>query len=77
MKKIEKLLISLGMVGVIFYLLHTILGNILWTEYNPITTDISSLTANGAPNAPLLKAFGTIYGISHDFDGYSFDNKSV
>ncbi|ALC92650.1 hypothetical protein AM500_04010 [Bacillus sp. FJAT-18017] len=53
----------LGMVGVAFYLLHTILGNLLWPEYNPITTDISSLTADGAPDAELLRIFGMVYGI--------------
>ncbi len=63
MKKINKYLMPLGMVGVLFYFAHTILGNILWTEYNPITTDISSLTAEGAPNAQLLKIFGFVYGI--------------
>lgn len=61
--KIKKYYFSLGMVGVFFYFLHTILGNILWPEYNPITTDISSLTADGAPNAELLRIFGLIYGI--------------
>ena len=63
MEKINKYLMPLGMVGVLFYFTHTILGNILWKEYNPITTDISSLTANGAPNAPLLKIFLSIYSI--------------
>lgn len=63
MKALEKYLILLGMVGVMFYFLHTILGNILLTEYNPITTDISSLTADGAPHASLLKIFSLIYGI--------------
>ena len=51
------------MVGVLFYFAHTILGNILWKEYNPITTDISSLTADGAPNAQMLKILSFIYGI--------------
>jgi hypothetical protein len=63
MKKIEKYIMPLGMVGVLFYFTHTILGNILWKEYNPITTDISSLTADGAPNAHMLKILGFIYGI--------------
>lgn len=63
MKKFEKITMPLGMVGVIAYMLHTILGNLLWEEYNPITTDISSLTAVGAPNAVLLKIFTNIYGI--------------
>ena len=63
MEKINKYLMPLGMVGVLFYFTHTILGNILWKDYNPITTYISSLTADGAPNANLLKIFGFIYGI--------------
>jgi hypothetical protein len=63
MKKIEKFLIPLGMAGVLFYFLHTVLGNILWPEYDPITMDISSLTAEGAPNAQLLRVLSLIYGI--------------
>ncbi len=63
MKKLDKYLMPLGMVGVLFYFAHTILGNILWKEYNPITTDISSLTADGAPNAQMLKILSFIYGI--------------
>ncbi|WAG71261.1 DUF998 domain-containing protein [Clostridium sp. CF011] len=63
MKKIEKISMPLGMVGVIGYMLHTIIGNLLWKQYNPITTDISSLTAVGAPNAVILKFFTSVYGI--------------
>lgn len=44
-------------------MLHTIIGNLLWKEYNPITTDISSLTAVGAPNAAILRIFTSMYGI--------------
>lgn len=61
--KANKYIFSIGMIGVLFYFLHTILGNILWTEYNPITMDISSLTADGAPNAGLLRKIGLIYGV--------------
>ncbi len=64
MKKLEKYTTPLGMIGVIAYLIHTILGQILWNSYNPITTDISSLTAVGAPNRELLLIFTYIYGIS-------------
>lgn len=63
MMKIENTLMPLGMVGAVAYLLHTIIGKILWTEYNPITMDISSLTAVGSPNRNLLMVFTTIYGI--------------
>lgn len=63
MEKNYKFLMPLGMIGALFYLAHTIIGSILWTDYNSITTDISSLTADGAPNVHLLKIFLLIYGI--------------
>ena len=44
-------------IGVVEYMVHTILGNILWLEYNPITMYISLLTADGAPNSSLLIVF--------------------
>ncbi|MBZ4647155.1 MAG: hypothetical protein JG777_2644 [Clostridia bacterium] len=61
--KLKKFLMPFGMIGVLFYFTHTILGRILWKEYNPITMDISSLTADGAPNAHLLRMLTFIYGI--------------
>lgn len=61
--KLEKCLMPFGMIGTVAYFIHTTLGRILWKEYNPITTDISSLTADGAPNAELLRVFTFIYGI--------------
>lgn len=63
MGKFERIAIPLGMVGILFYLMHTILGRILWAGYNPVTMDISSLTAEGAPNAGLLRVLTTIYGL--------------
>jgi len=63
MNAFEKYTAPLGMIGVVFYLMHTMIGRLLWKEYNPITTDISSLTATGAPNADLLKIFTAIYGV--------------
>lgn len=61
--KLIKCLMPLGMVSVVAYFIHVFLGQILWPEYNPITMDISSLTATGAPNAGLLNVFTTIYGV--------------
>ena len=63
MIKIEKVFMPLGMIGVIAYLSHTIIGRFLWSEYNPITTDISTLTAIESPNRDLLLVFTAIYGI--------------
>jgi len=63
MRKFERIAIPLGMVGILFYLSHTLLGRILWAGYNPVTMDISSLTADGAPNAGLLRVLTMIYGL--------------
>ena len=63
MKRIDKIWASLGMIGSVIYICHTVLGRLLWREYNPITTDISSLTAIGAPDRELLSIFTTMYGI--------------
>lgn len=54
---------SLGMVSAIVYMTHVFLGQLLWHEYNSITTDISSLTADGAPYSNFLRVLTTIYGI--------------
>lgn len=64
MRKIENITMPLGAVGVIAYFLHTFIGQFLWSEYNPITTDISSLTAVDAPNRNLLMVFTTIYSVA-------------
>ena len=63
MGKFERIAIPLGMVGILFYLMHTILGRILWAGYDPVTMDISSLTAEGSPNAGLLRVLTTVYGL--------------
>lgn len=63
MRRFERIAIPLGMAGILMYLSHTLLGRILWAEYNPVTMDISSLTAEGAPNAGLLRALTTGYGL--------------
>lgn len=61
--KNTKWIMPLGMISAVAYFAHVFVGQALWKEYNPITTDISSLTAVGAPNADLLRPFGIIYGV--------------
>ncbi|MGG5337488.1 hypothetical protein IGJ48_000152 [Enterococcus pernyi] len=61
--KVIDWLMPLGMVSVVAYFVHVFLGQYLWESYDPITTDISSLTAVGAPNANLLNMILLIYGI--------------
>ncbi len=63
MKKFILLSAPFGMIGVIAYMAHIVIGQLLWPDYNWITTDISTLTAINAPNRELLLVFTTIYGI--------------
>lgn len=64
MNKVIKWLLPLGMFSSAIYIFHVLLGQALWPEYNPITTDISSLTADNAPNATLLRIIGSFYSVS-------------
>ena len=59
----QSLLMPLGMLGTAVYFLHVFLGQYLRKEYNWITTDISSLSAIGAPNRELLSILALTAGI--------------
>lgn len=59
----KKLLFSTGMMAVLFYVLHIILGGMLWKGYNHLQQPISDLTAASAPNRELMLMFTTIYGL--------------
>lgn len=52
-----------GMFSVVLYFIHVFLGQALYTNYNWVTMDISSLTASGAPNAALLSIFSGLAGL--------------
>lgn len=52
-----------GAVSAVVYAAHVVLGGILWNGYSHLTQTISELTADGAPNAELLRVFTTVYGI--------------
>ena len=58
------ILMPLGMAGAVLYFMHVFVGQYLWKEYNWITTDISTLTAVGSPNARLLSIFALLSGVS-------------
>ena len=62
LKRIEKYLFPFGMISVFFYFLYNILGNLLWTDYNAITTYISALTSEAAPNAQIIRILSDISG---------------
>ncbi len=51
----------MGMVGLIFYFLHVILGEISYPGYNPLSQAVSDLTAATAPSREIASAYSTVY----------------
>lgn len=59
--KLQNKFIFLGMLGVLFFVLHDFLGCILIKGYNPITSYISVLTADGTPHSGFLRTLIQLY----------------
>lgn len=53
--RMQKLFFSFGMVGTLSFLLTDFLGTVLWKGYNPATSYVSQLIADGAPNVGLTR----------------------
>jgi hypothetical protein len=51
-----------GALGALIYLVHVVLGGILWEGYSHLMQPISDLTASGAPDRSLLSVITLIYG---------------
>ncbi|ANU10210.1 hypothetical protein BBH88_07795 [Planococcus antarcticus DSM 14505] len=52
-----------GAISAVVYMIHVIMGGILWNGYSHIRQTISELTGNGAPDAEMLRVFTIGYGI--------------
>ncbi len=52
-----------GVLAVIVYFIHVVIGGILWQGYSHLHQPISDLTATGSPNKDLMLIFTTSYGI--------------
>jgi len=61
-RHLRTILLSSGMLAVVVYLLHILIGGYLWKTYSHLQQPISDLTATGAPNRFLLLMFTNIYG---------------
>jgi len=59
---LKTLLLSSGMLAVVIYLLHVLIGGYLWVTYSHLQQPISDLTATGAPDRSLLLLFTNVYG---------------
>ena len=57
------LLLLTGLLAVIFYALHIIIGSLYYPGYNHLTQAISDLTGKGAPSQAIATLYSTLYGI--------------
>lgn len=58
-----ELLMLSGMLAVVFYVVHVVIGGLKWKGYSHLQQPISDLTATGAPNRNLMLTLTTIYGL--------------
>lgn len=61
-RNLKTILLSTGILAVVIYFLHILIGGYLWKTYSHLQQPISDLTASGAPNRSLLLLFTNIYG---------------
>jgi hypothetical membrane protein len=52
-----------GSFGVLAYVIHVLVGGLLWEGFNHLNQPISDLTASGAPDRGLLSIITLIYGM--------------
>jgi hypothetical protein len=52
-----------GVLAIVFYVLHVIIGGIKWKGYSHLQQPVSDLTAAGAPNRALMLMLTTVYGV--------------
>jgi hypothetical membrane protein len=52
-----------GMLAIVFYVMHVVIGGLRWKGYSHLQQPISDLTATGAPNRNLMLTLTTIYGL--------------
>jgi len=62
-RHLRAILLSSGMLAVVIYVLHILIGGYLWKTYSHLQQPISDLTATGAPNRFLMLLFTNIYGV--------------
>jgi hypothetical protein len=56
-------LLSVGVLAVIFYFLHVILGSINYPGYDFLSQAVSDLTSDSSPSKVIARFFSSLYGI--------------
>jgi len=62
-KKLIEIFSLFGVIGVLFYFLHVLLGTLFYEGYNPTAQAISDLTASNSPSKNIARPFSFFYGI--------------
>jgi len=62
-KKSIEIFSLFGVIGVLFYFLHVILGTLFYEGYNPMAQAVSDLTASNSPSKNIARPFSMFYGI--------------
>lgn len=62
-RKLINWLCLTGVISVIFYLLHDIIGGLNYPNYNPLSQAVSDLTATDAPSFLIANNLSKIYGV--------------
>ena len=62
-KKLINWLCLTGVISIIFYILHDIVGSMNYPSYNPMSQAVSDLTATDAPSFVVASGFVTVYKI--------------
>jgi hypothetical membrane protein len=62
-KKLIEIFSLFGVIGVLFYFLHVILGTLFYEGYNSMAQAISDLTASNSPSRNIARPFSFFYGI--------------
>ncbi|PKK98490.1 MAG: DUF998 domain-containing protein [Tenericutes bacterium HGW-Tenericutes-2] len=57
------ILLSIGILAVIFYFLHVILGSIHYPGYDFLSQAVSDLTSDSSPSKVIARFFSSLYGI--------------
>jgi hypothetical membrane protein len=63
METLKNLLPVCGIISVVFYFLHVVLGTLLYPGYNPMSQAVSDLTASNSPSRNIAFVFSLLYGL--------------
>lgn len=60
---INQMIIIIGIIAIVSYFLHVILGSMNYPGYNPLSQAVSDLTSDESPSKDIARLFSSLYGI--------------